>query len=283
MRFINTSVLEEQINYANKLSTSSLLKKILFSFMGGFFVSFGYIGYLTIVSKVSDPGIGLFLGAALFPVGIIMCLFIGGFLFTSNALMSFGLYTKKLKLKVFLITMSITFIFNAIGCITAAGIAIGANIFGGINGLLNEIGNKTISVATSKFKSEWWSTFLSGILCNILVAGSVFAYNNCKSKSIGVFVVYIMIFLFAISGFQHVVANFFVISGGGFLSIMSKNAWTSFEVGQIFYNCIIPSTIGNLLGGLLVSLIYLFGESSDKNKKDKEDKLVNSNIEMNNK
>lgn len=262
MRLFNNEKLIEQTKFAISKVNYPIWKKMIFSFMGGLFIGMGYIGYLIIYFAGSSPvsssdiiPVFKYLAASIFPAGILMCMFMGGNLFTSNALIFIGTLQKKIKWRLFLIDLLITWIFNAIGAISIAAIAFGANIFGHYE---IEVANFALDY---KVNVKWYNSLLSGIICNILVAGSIFAYNSSPNKGIGVFIVYIVIFLFAISGSQHVVANFFVISEGGFLSCSQGMPWSNEEIGRIFYNNLIPTTIGNMLGGMMIPLTYLIADS----------------------
>lgn len=73
-----------------------------------------------------------------------------------------------------------------------------------------------------------------------------------------------MLVVFAISGYQHVVANFYLFSIGGFLSTTTDNPdlmFSSAEAGQIIYVNLIPTIFGNLIGGILMSGAYLGAQS----------------------
>lgn len=263
MRLFNTNRLKEQTIFAISKINYPIWKKMIFSFMGGMFIGLGYIGYLLIYYagsiSVSNSGITpvfKYLAASIFPAGILMCIFLGGNLFTSNSLIFIGTLQRKIKVKLFVVDLAITWIFNAIGGITMAAIAFGADIF---HGYEQEVAKFALD---HKVSVKWYSSLLSGIICNILVAGSIFAYNSIQQRGVGVFIVYIIIFLFALSGSQHVVANFFVISEGGFLALSQNQGWSTEQIGEIFYNNLIPTTIGNLLGGMLIPMVYLFADSA---------------------
>lgn len=262
MKIFDIDKLNEQTKFAVSKVNYAIWKKMIFSFMGGMFIGLGYIGYLLIyfagTSTPNDENLApifKYLAASIFPAGILMCIFLGGNLFTSNALIFIGTLQKKIKLKLFILDLIITWFFNAIGAVTIASIAFGANLFHGYEAEISSF------ALNHKVDIKWYSSLLSGVICNILVAGSIFAYNSVKQKSISVFIVYIVIFLFALSGSQHVVANFFVISEAGFLSCSIGQGWSSEQIGQIFYNNLIPTTIGNTIGGMFIPIIYLVADS----------------------
>ena len=93
-------------------------------------------------------------------------------------------------------------------------------------------------------------------LCNILVAITVYMSYAAKDVTGKVIISYIPIWLFVITGFEHCVANMFVLPMGYLLG-------ADLTIGQIMAN-IIPVTIGNIIGGMLVTAAYYFLFLKDK-------------------
>ena len=108
-------------------------------------------------------------------------------------------------------------------------------------------------IAEKKARLTFWVIFLRGIPANSLVCLSIFmglAARDVVGKIIGM---WFPIFAFAVSGFEHCVANMFLISIG-----MMYGADVNY--GQFAMN-LIPAVLGNIVGGsLLVGLseVYLY-------------------------
>ena len=209
------------IDYAVKKTKAPAFKLILLGIMGSLYVAIAYVAFIMILAnfdgvitnQVDELGrvIGrsinihsgaLVTGAAIFPVGIILIIFLGGSLFTSDNLTMIAWITKKTKLPPIIIKWMYTLSGNVIGGFLAGAIIRAGNVLGSedFQLILGYLSGKKINL-------EWYYVFFSGILCNIIVAGSVWASLAAKHSSAKLFIIYFPIWLFAVVGFQHVVAN----------------------------------------------------------------------------
>jgi len=88
--FLNTAeVAEAVVQMAIKKTKTKSLKIFVLGIMGGIFIALGFIAYITVTQSLGanvDPGLSKLLGAAVFPVGLMLVLFVGGSLFTGNNL-----------------------------------------------------------------------------------------------------------------------------------------------------------------------------------------------------
>jgi len=99
-----------------------------------------------------------------------------------------------------------------------------------------------INLAQTKTGQEFGTIVLKGMGCNILVCLCCYmaiAGEDLLSKLFGIF---FPILTFVASGYEHVVANGYYISCG--IMYGADTTW-----GELFYRNLIPTTIGNLLGG----------------------------------
>ena len=74
-------------------------KAFLLGILGGMFIGLGGLGSI-LASNVLGP-IGKFIGAFMFPVGLIMTSLVGGSIFTGNCLLGAAYFTKEIFLKVY--------------------------------------------------------------------------------------------------------------------------------------------------------------------------------------
>lgn len=260
--FVKSTNLQTVFEYASDLSKYSFIKRAIFSMMAGIFVGMSYLVYViikasfyTTVNGVAIApsrewiGVSNFIGAAMFPFAIFAILYLGGNLFTSNSLMYLAAFKKIMKPWKFIYQLLITWIFNFIGSLLMVGISY---VILWNNLAAHEV---ALGIGKAKLQDEWYITFVSGIVCNILVAGSVYGYKVIPSKTSGFLFVYLSITFFALSGFQHTVANMFIVPMG--LSYSGDaSLW-----GKFFYNNLLPITISNTLGGLIVPTLYILAES----------------------
>ncbi len=227
------------------------LKKIILAFLAGVFVAMGYVAMIMIVGNdtgSSTLGLTKFFGSVIFCVGILMCMFVGACLFTANCSIYAGVLTKKCSRKVFYMDLLYTFIGNYLGSLFMACMIYGI-------GLLDSEGTSNLvrQISTTKIELSWWKTFLSAVITNFLVVGCVISLSIFENKVVGFLTTLVMITAFAICSYQHVVANMFITTIGGFYGIFDGN-WGL--LGKMFYQCILMSLLGNFAGGVFLTYCY---------------------------
>lgn len=230
------------INFATHKLKNEPLKMILLGIMGSIYVGIAYMVFIVILGSwtgviqheiiddngilvqkfgISIPGVALFTAAALFPVGIILILFLGGSLFTSDNLTMLSWITRQryhngdlVLFRHIFAKWMYTLIGNILGGLIIGAICRGADFFANENYqlLLGYLCGKKISTA-------WYFTIISGFLCNILVAGSIWGSLAAGHSTAKILLVFFPIWLFAVAGFQHVVANSILFSMGLFYMI----------------------------------------------------------------
>ena len=80
-------------------ATKPLFKLMLLGIFGGAFIALGGAGNIISSSTLvkTDPGLAKFVGACVFPVGLIMVVIFGSELFTSNCLLTVAYTNKKIS------------------------------------------------------------------------------------------------------------------------------------------------------------------------------------------
>jgi formate transporter len=219
-------------------------------FLAGAFIALGYLLNIRVTANLPAEwgSLATFLGAAVFPIGIILVILAGGELITGNMMsVPMALYARKISVSDLLSNWFWVTIANFVGALFVA------YFFGHIVEI-TETGpylDKTIAIAQAKLDDSFGQTLVSAIGCNWLVClGIWLAYgsDDIIGKIMGL---WFPIMAFVGIGFQHVVANMFVIpaaifAGGDF-------TWVDF-IGNV-----IPAFIGNVIGGsMFVGLAYFF-------------------------
>jgi len=219
---------------------------IVSAILAGVFVSLGYTGYLMISGMLEGSPAGKFIGAVAFPMGLMLILIAGADLFTSNVLITMSLFKKEINLNKVVRNLSIVWLGNFIGALLFV-------ILVYLSGLFTDsdiISGYVARIAEKKVHLPLLQLIVRGILCNILV--SVTAYATYASKNVQgkILTLILPIWVFVLTGFEHSIANMFVLPMGYLLG-------AEITLGQILYN-IIPVTFGNLLGGMLIAWAYYF-------------------------
>lgn len=225
-----------------------LTNMLILGFLGGAFISIGYLAYIRVTGTLPEEwgSFASFLGANVFPIGLILILLAGGELVTGNMMaVAMAYFAKRIKLAKLIRNWFWVTLFNFAGAVFVA------YCFGHIAGLAEgDFLNKTVSTAYGKVNASFLEAFVSAIGCNWLVALAVWLCYGTTSFSGKILSIWFPIMTFVLIGFQHVVANMFIIPAAIFAGELT---WV-----QYFSN-FVPVFFGNAVGGaIFVSLFYYF-------------------------
>jgi len=228
-----------------KANASNVAVAVL-GFLGGAFIALGYLAYIRVTGTMPHEWGSLvtLIGAAVFPVGLVLILLGGGELLTGNMMaVSIAFFAKKIKFSKLLRNWLLITLFNFLGALFVA------YFFGHYVGLTEgDFLEKTIHTAEVKVNDPFWVAFVSGIGCNWLVGMAVWLCYGAKDFFGKILAIWFPVMTFVLIGFQHVVANMFIIPAAIFTGELS---WASFLPN------IIPVFLGNMVGGaIFVSLFY---------------------------
>lgn len=117
-----------------------------------------------------------------------------------------------------------------------------------------------LATAQHKIHHTWFEAFNLGILCNIMVCVAVWMSYSGKTVTDKAFIMIMPIGLFVASGFEHCVANMFMIPLGIITAHFSTpEFWQQIGVDPMKYadldlyhfivKNLIPVTLGNIVGG----------------------------------
>lgn len=263
-----TEVIEQNIQNGIKKTNLTTKKLILLGIAAGFFIGIGAEASSLAMHGISNVGLARTVAGAVFPIGLMLIVLLGGELFTGNCLISMAVYDKKTKLKGIIRNLTIVYISNFIG---AALMAWMINNCGQLNFSDGGAGAFTIKVALGKVGIDPMQAIVSGILCNVLVCLAIFMAATAKDVAGKCIAIFFPIFVFVISGFEHCVANMYYIPAGIFaahnplyaakateLYGITAEQLSGLNFGTIFSN-LIPVTIGNIIGGMVfVGLLYWY-------------------------
>lgn len=242
-------ILQDIIGKSYDKSLGSIKTLGILSFLGGGYVSFGYIAFLKVVSGIPPEwhGLATLLGAAVFPICLICILIGGGELATGNMMMmALGRLSKRVSLS----KLARNWLIVSLG--NLAGAVFMAFFLGHYVGLAE--GNaaaKTIAIAEAKVQMDFARAFISAIACNWMVCMGIWFYFGAKQTSGRILAMWFPVMIFVLIGLQHFVANMFIIPAG---------IWAGANItwGEFFLN-MIPVFLGNVTGGAaFVGASYLY-------------------------
>ena len=240
-------IAEAAIEAGAQKAKMPLVTLLVLGFLGGAFISFGFLVDIRVIGNLPPEwgSLANLLGGAVFPIGLILIVLAGGELITGNMMsLPLALYSRRISFgdvakNWFFVTIS-----------NLAGALFIAYFFGHVVGL-TETGpflDKTVAIAQAKVEDPFGKAFVSAIGCNWLVCLAVwisFGAQDVGGKILGI---WFPIMAFVAIGFQHVVANMFVIPAAIFAGAMT---WTE------YFQNFVPVFLGNAVGGaLFVGFVY---------------------------
>lgn len=114
--FLNTTeqVVKNLMKAGETKAKMPLMKMLWLGLLAGIFIACGASASNVAVHNISDIGIAKFVAGAIFPVGFIMVVLIGGELFTGDCMMVMGALKKKYSFLAFTKVLALVFVFNLI-------------------------------------------------------------------------------------------------------------------------------------------------------------------------
>lgn len=255
-------------NYDPKLSYSELGKTIsklgvkkantkpwqllLLGILAGLYISIG--GHLFLVAL--NSGMGKVVAGAVFSVGLILVVIAGAELFTGNVLMIVGAVTRHYSYRKLVRNWIFVYIGNFIGAIAYTWLVYRAGLFGSPESMFGgtiepaAIGELASSIAAKKLALPFSQALIRGIFCNMLVILAVIMSAMAKDIISKMLCCVVPVMAFVAIGFEHCVANMFLIPIGLFVD------GASFSGHLAAWGNILPVTLGNIIGGVFILFIH---------------------------
>jgi formate transporter len=187
------------------------------------------------------------LGGIAFSLGLILVVVGGAELFTGNNLIVMAWADGKIKTIQLLRNWFFVYLGNFVGALATALIVSWSGIFelGGGN-----VGETAVRIADYKVNIPNDQAFFRGVLCNVLVCLAIwlcFAAHTVTSK---ILAIVFPISAFVALGFEHSIANMYLIPAGMLAGAAHVSVFGFFE-NLLFV------TLGNIVGGsMLVAIVY---------------------------
>ena len=236
--------------------------------MAGAFVAIGAASASAASHALENIGVAKSLAGIVFPIGLMMIIFVGGELFTGDNMMLMGAMNRRYTYQRFIRTLFWVYVSNLLGAVLIAFLVYNSGQYGYTG---NALGAYTIKVALDKSSGEFMKLFFSGILCNVLVCVAVLMSMAAKDTTGKVFGFLFPIFVFVIGGYEHCVANMYYIPAGmlaGADPVYAAKAQElygitaqqieSMNLGTFFAGNLLPVTLGNMVGGMVFISLPLY-------------------------
>ena len=271
---VPAEVVSANINAAVTKAAAKKRRIFVLGIMAGAFIAMGAQSSSLAVHNITDVGIARTLAGCIFPVGLMMIVFVGGELFTGDCMMSMAYMKGRMSLGSLLRTLLIVYLGNFAGAVLIAFLVAHSGQYDYSAGTL---GAYTIKVAAGKTGLSFIRALFSGVLCNILVCAAVLMAAAAKDIGGKVLAIFFPILAFVVSGFEHCVANMYYIPAGIFASMnpdyvakakelygITGSQIAALNWGNFFTINLLPVTIGNIIGGGFIIgglFFYLHGKN----------------------
>ncbi len=246
-----------------KKTTSPWLSVFVLAILAGSYIGFGGL-LMSVVTFDMGPHFGVgftkFVGGAVFSVGLMLVVIAGAELFTGNNLMVTSTLTRDITFGIMLERWVLVYIANFIGSIILVFLFYLSGLWKTGDGAL---GAAAVKIAYTKISLPFVEALVRAIGCNWLVCLAVWMALAARHTIGKIFAIFFPIMAFVAIGFEHSVANMYLIPTG-----LALNAWENiplpaganamiFNWAGFLYRNLLPVTIGNIIGGgLFVGMSY---------------------------
>lgn len=228
-----------------KKSNTKPWQLLLLGILAGLYIGFG--GHLFLVTLAAK--MGKVMGGFMFSTGLILVVIAGAELFTGNVTLVVGVVSGVIPKRKMLTNWVTVYFGNFIGAFGFAWFIAQSGLLGPPE-LLNSLGALSVKVAEAKLAIPFGQAIIRGTFCNMLVILAIIMAIMAKDIVSKIACIVFPITCFVASGFEHCVANMYLIP----LGLMAKGVPVG-DTAVMFAN-IIPVTLGNLIGGIVILLIH---------------------------
>jgi formate/nitrite transporter len=228
-------------------AATPLLSLAMLGMLAGAFIGLGSLFYVIVAS---DPTLGFaaqrVLGGAVFSLGLLLVIVAGAELFTGNNLLAMAWAHGCLTTREVLYNWVVVCTANFAGAVLLAALVY---LSGHADMNAGAVGKTYVSIATAKAALPFWTAFVRGILCNVLVCMAVWMTLAGRSVVDKFVAVLMPIAAFVAAGFEHSIANMYFLPLGMMLGADIGFAW--------LWRNLVPVIAGNIVGGsVIVALVY---------------------------
>lgn len=255
--FKPNEIAENYITVAKNKTSAKWYKTLVSAVLAGAFIALG-AALATIASADFLGSQAALIKGAVFPLGLILVVVCGAELFTGNCLLIAPTVGKSIRVRDLFKNWGIVYGGNLIGGVLIALLVVYSHVMN------DGAAAAAVAAAANKCNMNFGDAILRGILCNVLVCLAVWAAMASKSAGGKIFAVYLPVLAFVVCGFEHSVANMYYLTAGMLTGAEYGIAASGLNLGNALLYCLLPSTIGNIIGGCLIALALNFAHGKRK-------------------
>lgn len=242
------------------------LRTLLLAVLAGAFIALGAnLSTIAMTDSAAMPwGWARLVGGLAFSLGLGLVVVGGAELFTGNTLVVMAWASGRVRLLAVLRHWGLVYLGNAVGAVATAGLVFASGQYRMAGG---RVGRTVLDAAAAKVALVPQEAFALGVLCNVLVCLAVWMSMSARSTVDRLAVVALPVAAFVAGGFEHSIANLYVIPLAMAVRAFAPAAyWAPGGPEPARYDAValdgllanlVPVTLGNLVGGaVLVGLVY---------------------------
>ncbi|MBJ2063924.1 formate transporter FocA [Serratia odorifera] len=248
-------------------ATKQPLKTFYLAITAGVFISIAFVFYITATTGTAAVPFGLakLVGGICFSLGLMLVVVCGADLFTSTVLTVIAKASGRITWRQLATNWLNVYIGNLIGALFFVALMWCSGEYMTANGLW---GLNVLQTADHKLHHTFVEAVSLGILANLMVCLAVWMSYSGRSLMDKMFAMVLPVAMFVASGFEHSIANMFMIPMGIVIKhLATPEFWQTvgatpeqfahLTVSNFIIDNLIPVTLGNIIGGgLLVGLTY---------------------------
>ncbi len=248
-------------------ATGGLLKSFLLGLTAGGYIALGFVFFTTSqVGAAELPyGVARVIGGVVFSTGLALVVLTGAELFTSSTLTLTARASGRITWGQLLSNWVVVYLANFIGALTIVVLIFLGKTWTSADG---GWGTVVLNTALHKVEHTFLEAFVLGILCNLMVCLAVWAAYSGRTTTDKILAVTMPIALFVATGFEHSVANMFMIplailikdnAGGEFWATtgLDASAYADLSWSAFYLDNLLPVTLGNIVGGgVMIGVLY---------------------------
>ncbi|WP_412734380.1 formate transporter FocA [Krasilnikovia sp. MM14-A1259] len=249
-------------------ATGKPLKSFLLGLTAGGYIALGFVFYITSqvgASSVAWSGGPRILGGIVFATGLVLVVLTGAELFTSSTLTLTARASGRITWGQLLGNWGTVYVANFLGALTIVALVYVAGTWHNAHGGWGAV---VLNTSQAKLQHTFLQAFTLGVLCNLMVCLAVWAGYSGRTTTDKILAVTMPIALFVAAGFEHSVANMFMVPLGLLIKeTAGADFWRDAGLNQANYadltwpdfllHNLAPVTLGNIVGGgIMIGIFY---------------------------
>ncbi|WP_324650785.1 formate transporter FocA [Georgenia sp. H159] len=248
-------------------ATGRPLKSFLLGLTAGGYIALGFVFFTTSQVGAADLpyGVAKVLGGVVFATGLVLVVLTGAELFTSSTLTLTARASGRITWGQLLRNWGVVYVANFLGALTIVALVYLGGTWRNADGGWGAV---VLTTSLSKVSHGFLEAFVLGVLCNLMVCLAIWAAYSGRTTTDKIFAVTMPIALFVAAGFEHSVANMFMVplgllikttAGADFWSGagLVEGDYAGLTVEAFLADNLLPVTLGNIVGGgVMIGVLY---------------------------